>query len=111
MAFLSSLSSEDLSCYNRTVIQSVKVRSHFDVLIWLRGEMQRYLPHDILLAAWGDFRSGALSLDILSELAGVRSKDSSLSTIRPLLVQMFAHWSERWSAACCHQYPEQLVSA
>lgn len=94
MAFLSSLSSEDLSCYARTVIQSVKVRSHFDVLIWLRGEMQRYLPHDILLAAWGDFSSGALSLDILSELAGVRSKDSSLDTIRPLLMQLFAHWAD-----------------
>lgn len=93
MPFLSSLSPEDLSHYHRVVIQSVTVRSHFDVFVWLQGDMQRYLPHDIMIVAWGNFSDGAIQHDIISALAGVRSQTSNPATLTPLLLQFFSGWN------------------
>jgi transcriptional regulator EpsA len=94
MAFLPSLSTKDIHNYHRVVKYSVDVRSHFDVLVWLQGDMQRFLPHDILIAAWGNFNDGAVQYDIISTMAGVRSKSANPETIKPLLLQLFARWSE-----------------
>ena len=94
MAFLPSLSPEELHHYHRVVTHSVEVRSHFDVLVWLQGDMQRYLPHDIMIAAWGNFADGVVQHDIISALAGVRSHNSNPETITPLLLNLFSKWTE-----------------
>ena len=92
MAFLPSLSTKELQRYHRVVTRSVEVRSHFDVLAWLQGDMQRYLPHDILIAAWGNFQKGAIHHDIISPMAGVRSQTSNAPTVTPLLLNLYARW-------------------
>jgi len=93
MAFLPSLSHEELHQFHRVVTRSAEVRSHFDVLIWLQGDMQRYLPHSIMIAAWGNFHSGALHHDVISPLPGVRSHNSNSEAITPLLLQLFLRWT------------------
>lgn len=92
MAFLPSLSTRELHRYHRVVTGSVDVRSHFDVLAWLQGDMQRYLPHDILIAAWGNFQTGAIHHDVISPMPGVRSHDSNTSTVTPMLLSLFTRW-------------------
>lgn len=92
MAFLPSLSTQELQRYHEVVTRSVEVRSHFDVLAWLQGDMQRYLPHDILIATWGNFEKGAIHHDIISPLAGVRSQTSNAETVTPLLLSLFDRW-------------------
>lgn len=94
MAFLPSLSAKELHRYHKVVTSSVEVRSHFDVLAWLQGDMQRYLPHDILIAAWGNFQQGNIHHDIISPLAGVRSQNSNPQVLTPLLLNLFTRWSE-----------------
>lgn len=94
MAFLPSLSAKELHRYHRVVTHSMEVRSHFDVLAWLQGDMQRYIPHDILVAAWGDFPKGQVHHDIISPLAGVRSLDSGSEIITPLVLGLFERWTE-----------------
>lgn len=94
MAFLPSLSAKELHRYHRVVTSSVEVRSHFDALAWLQGDMQRYLPHDILIAAWGNFQIGNIHHDIVSPLAGVRSQNSNPQTITPLLLTLFKRWTQ-----------------
>ena len=94
MVFLPSLSHDDLQKFHRVVTRSVEVRSHFDALVWLQGDMQHYLPHAILIAAWGNFQSGALNHDIISPLVGVRSHNSCPDAIKPMLLQMFKRWVE-----------------
>lgn len=94
MVFLPSLSPEELRRYHSVVMDVEQVRSHLDVLVWLQGDMQRYLRHDILLAAWGDFHSGTIHHDIISTLDGVRSRDSSPTIMRPMLMELFERWSE-----------------
>lgn len=94
MAFLPSLSPENLHHYHRVVTHSVEVRSHLDALVWLQGDMQHYLPHDIMIAAWGDFADGTVQHDIISAMAGVRSHSSHHEALTPMLQQLFARWSE-----------------
>lgn len=94
MTFVSSLSAKELQKYHSVVSGGVDVRSHLDLLSWLQGEMQRYLPHDILVAAWGDFQAGAIHLDIVSPLAGVRSQASDPAAMTPLLSDLCRRWRE-----------------
>lgn len=95
MALLPSLSTEELHAYHQAVARSVMVRSHFDVYVWLQGDMQRYIPHDILIAAWGSFKhpEDLLQHDVLSGIPGVRSQHSTSQTLNPLLVKLFDQWT------------------
>ena len=81
--------------YHQVVAHSELVRSHLDVLLWLRGDMQCFLPHDIMIAAWGDFESGVIHHDIVSAMDGVRSQAANLTALTPLLVHLFTRWSEQ----------------
>jgi len=93
MAFLPFLSPEDIQVFHRTVSFAGKVRNHLDALIWLQGDMQRYLPHDILIAAWGDFSTGYVQHDIVSSLPGVRSQNCNSNAVTPLLIGLFRSWA------------------
>lgn len=94
MAFLPSLSAKELHHYHKVVTRSMEVRSHFDVLAWLQGDMQRYLPHDIMVAAWGDFSEGGVHLDIISPLTGMRSSKANSAALSPLLLDLYSRWME-----------------
>jgi len=92
---------EDVHHFHSTVARAMDVRSHFDVLVWLQGDMQRYLPHDIMVAAWGDFAAGAVQHDVISPLKDVRSKNSDAATITPVLIGLFNRWSEFGQVPFC----------
>ncbi len=94
MSFLPTLSPDALQHYHQVVTRSVDVRTHYDLLTWLQGGMQRYLPHDILIASWGNFKLGTLQHDVLSTLDGVRSRDSDNQTITPLMCKLHERWTE-----------------
>lgn len=94
MTFLPSLSPEELQHYHQVVTRSVDVRTHFDLLKWLRGDLQRYLPHDLLIATWGNFERCMLQHDLISTLDGVRSCDTDTSAISPLMCKLHARWTE-----------------
>ena len=53
MGFVSSFPPEHLQRYFRIIQEGLAVRRHVDLLKWLQGETQHYLPHEIMLAAWG----------------------------------------------------------
>lgn len=92
MPFLTSLSLEDIHRYHRVVTRSGSVGSHFDVLVWLQGDMQDWLPHDIMVAAWGDFQSGQIQYDILSTLPGVRTQSAKSNAVKPMLLNLYERW-------------------
>lgn len=94
MPRFSSLSDEDLKRYLGLVEQSLRVRRHFDLLLWLQGDVQRFLPHEIMLAGWGDFRLGMIAHDIVSALPGVRTARTTVESVSPLLSGLFERWIE-----------------
>jgi transcriptional regulator EpsA len=93
ITFLRTLGAEELLRYHQVVAHSELVKSHFDVLLWLQGEMQVFLPHDIMIAAWGNFHNGNVQHDIISAIDGVRSHASNPVSLTPLLTNLFERWS------------------
>ena len=82
----------DLQRYFQLLQEGVAVRRHFDLLMWLQGDVQRYLPHEIMVAAWGDFKLGLIHHDIVSALPGVRTEHASSEALTPLLRGLFERW-------------------
>lgn len=70
------------------------MRRHYDFLIWLQGEIQHYLPHEIMLASWGNFNSNLICYDIVSALLGVRTDHADTESLSPLLQGLFNRWIE-----------------
>lgn len=77
------------------VLQSaLHVRRHFELLSWLQGDLQFFLPHDILLAAWGDLGEGPVYIDVVSPLPGVRTEPAIEADIAPFVRGLFGRWRE-----------------
>ena len=61
----------DSGQYLKLIEGSTAIRRHVDLLQWLQGDVQECMPHDILLAGWGNFQEGSIRHDIVSRLPGV----------------------------------------
>lgn len=100
MGFFSSLSADHLQRYARIIQEGIAVRGHLDLFRWLQGEVQHYLPHEIMLAAWGDFGSNFIRHDIVSALPGVRTAHLEPEGLSPLLRKLYNQWDELGRMAC-----------
>lgn len=94
MAFLSSFTPQEQESYPLVVALGARVRSHLDMLEWLQGDLQRYLPHDILMAAWGDFQTEKCTIhyDIISAVADIRTHNLTEGQLNPILLRQFMRW-------------------
>ncbi|HKX53569.1 MAG TPA: XrtB/PEP-CTERM-associated transcriptional regulator EpsA [Nitrosospira sp.] len=111
MGFFPSLSTDHLQRYFRIIQEGVAVRRHFDLLKWLQGEVQHYLPHEILLAAWGDFSSNNVRYDIISPLPGLRTAQLQLERFSPLLRVSHDRWIEMGRVPYASRVCEAQLSA
>lgn len=68
------------------------VRSAEDFAAVARGDLQFAIRHDVLIAAWGDFRLGALHYDLLATDPGIEGHNVAAGGIAPILSQLFAGW-------------------
>jgi transcriptional regulator EpsA len=53
--------------------RSNKVRKHIDFFVWLQNSVAEFIPHEALLAIWGDFNEGIdakLQYDVTSNVDG-----------------------------------------
>ncbi|MDT8992583.1 LuxR C-terminal-related transcriptional regulator [Curvibacter sp. APW13] len=98
-AFENTLGQNSDDHFDRVIAQSASLRSHQDVFEWLQGDVQRHLPHQIMVSAWGDFDRGHLQHDIISSLAGVRSQHVNSKALAPLVTRCFAKWGENGGQA------------
>lgn len=74
--------------------ESLRVRSHFEFSLWSQGNVQQFLPHDIMIAAWGDFSLGLIYFDIVSALPGVQTEQIHNANLTPLLKRLFNYWKD-----------------
>jgi transcriptional regulator EpsA len=74
--------------------ESLRVRTHFEFMLWSQGNVQEFLPHDIMIAAWGDFSLGLISFDIVSPLPNIRTTQVQHAKLVPLLKRLFNYWNE-----------------
>ena len=78
--------------YLALVQAGLAVRSHVDLLHWLQGDVQNYLPHDLLITGWGNFEEGSIQHDVVSRLPGVRSYADGTACLPFLLAKMNDCW-------------------
>ena len=84
------------------VIQrSYSIRKHIDFFRWQQDYVSNVVPHDVLIAVWGDFSKGILNYDVCSKLPGIRTQSlrESPGHIDNLMTNLYKKWlvnSERW---------------
>lgn len=82
----------DVAPYLELAAHTQVLERHADLLGWLQGDVQQYIPHDILLAGWGDFQEGTVRHDILSPLPGARSYSAGTDSLPFILGKFHDHW-------------------
>lgn len=72
--------------------KSLEVSSHYELLNWLQSDIQDHIPHDILVAAWGDFSVGIIYLDIVAIHPLLRTSNIDKELLRPQITSMLELW-------------------
>jgi transcriptional regulator EpsA len=86
------LTAEESARFVRIVSDCGRIRRHYDLFRWLSGELQQFLPHEILLSAWGDFANWNLKLDLASDIAGVRTAQLAQCRLDSLVREAYGRW-------------------
>ena len=76
----------------RVIQQALEVDRHIDLMLWLQGDVQHFVPHDILLACWGEFGNGGLHIDVISRLPSIRTITVMERNIEPKVHLLHEHW-------------------
>lgn len=71
---------------------TLRAKSHLDLFLWMQGDLQRFLPHDIFLAVWGDDHLERLQVDLISAMPQIRTTQVLGRRIMPLIRNLLQHW-------------------
>jgi transcriptional regulator EpsA len=94
MSYPFNLTLAELGTFLKVVQDSLDIRRHQELFQWLHNDVQYFLPHDTLIAAWGDFSLGLVHFDIISHLPGMRTAEVDRNQVLPLLLRLFATWTD-----------------
>lgn len=72
--------------------ESLHIKTHFELFLWLQRKAQHFIPHEILISAWGDFSLGLIYFDIVSAHPMLRTKNISENTLTPQIIELFNQW-------------------
>lgn len=64
------------------------------LLLWLQGELQRFIPHQVLIVAWGHFVSEDVRYNVVT-LPGSEINHFPHSEISPLLRRLYGRWVDQ----------------
>ncbi len=97
MSIQETMSNLDISEKNHKILnslmyESLHIQSHLDFMLWLQSDFQRFITHDVMIAAWGDFSLGIIYVDIVSLIPGVRTGKVSSTNLTQLLQRLFESW-------------------
>jgi transcriptional regulator EpsA len=76
----------------RILSESRLIARQAELLAWLKGEVQQFLPHHILIAAWGDFTRWNVNCEVVSDLPGVRAVPIGRCPVDGLIKECYARW-------------------
>jgi transcriptional regulator EpsA len=85
------LSAAENAKFLHLVTACARITTHYELFLLVQGELQYFLPQDILLAAWGDFRAQSPQVDVISNLSGMRT-DRICENIVPLAKRLHHIW-------------------
>lgn len=99
MGSLLSMEHIHLHPLHSVIQRSFSINRHIDFFLWMQESVMEYLPHDVLVAAWGDFETGKLKYDIASNVVGIRTE--ALSYHDNAMNQLMIKLHERWLINDC----------
>lgn len=79
--------------------QGLAVNRHIDLMLWLQGDVQHFLPHDILLACWGKFDETGFRVDVISRLPAIRTTTVMERDIEPVVRALHERWQRSGQSA------------
>jgi transcriptional regulator EpsA len=85
------LDAHDGARFVRVLSESRLVRRHGELLRWL-NEVQQFLPHEILIAAWGDFQRWNIKCEVVSHLPDVCAAPRRGCALDDLLRDLYTQW-------------------
>ncbi len=86
------LTAEEADRLLRVIGGSQAIQRHQELFVWLRGDLQEFLPHEILICAYGDFGTWQIKLDIASALPGARTAQLAQCSIDELVEDLHSDW-------------------
>lgn len=90
-----SFTSDERERLTELIHESLSIRTHFNLHLWLQGSLQQVLPHDILIAAWGDFSAGPIRYDVIPGLFRGGTADTGSDDLTGFLSRLFSHWESK----------------
>jgi transcriptional regulator EpsA len=73
-------------------------------MAWAQGTLQELLPHEVMIAAWGDFSLGIIYYEIISDIPGVRTNLMHEKEMAAFLKRLYAYWVSQ------NQAPSHLLA-
>lgn len=92
MPAINDLTISDRERFLRIVQESLAIDRHFQLFLWLQGEFQHFLPHEVFVAMVGDFESGKVAIDIVSGLPHVRTGNCIQCGMNGVATDLYARW-------------------
>jgi transcriptional regulator EpsA len=83
------------SLFGDLMSESLQIRTHIDFMDWAQGTVQEFLPHDLLIAAWGDFELGIIYYDIFSLIPGACTDIMPEKEMTSFLKRLYAYWMSK----------------
>lgn len=90
---LRELHGSELAQFVDVLHESLKVRSHSEFLLWSQGRLQRFLPHDFMIAARGDFTLRPVRFDTVSTIPGMHVEEAPNAELESVLKRLFDYWN------------------
>lgn len=77
----------------RIMHNSLSIQSHFQLLLWLQGDFQEALQHDVLICFSGAIGGETFHYDIVSAIPGIRNAAPLHHAIREFRKGVHQHWA------------------
>ena len=86
----------DINVLKEAIYQSHFITNHLDFYNWQQEHVCKFIPHNVLIAGWGNFAQGRLSFDISSNIPEIHRQQLSkgCNEIRPLMLSLFNQWED-----------------
>ena len=88
------MTADESQRFLRIISNIARIRHHYELFLLLQGEIQHFISHQILIAAWGDFRDSNPTFDIVSALPRVRTHEigGCGAEVERMLKDVHAYW-------------------
>lgn len=85
-------SSQDMALLIRILQNSLSIQSHFQLLLWMQGDVQEMVRHDALIAFSGALGGKTYHYDIVSAIPGIRTAKLPHRSINEFRTGVHRHW-------------------